>query len=105
MLQHRQPLESSRNSSDDSAKGSDADETLIALAVLFITSLLPTRCTVVGQTFNVLDNKKIRLQSAETQSFGTYSSVPKFVHDDCNAVSMVLSEDAPKKTTTRSESA
>jgi hypothetical protein len=56
MLQHRQPLESSRNSSDDSAKGSDADDTLIALAVLFVTSLLPTRCTVVGQTFNVLDN-------------------------------------------------
>jgi hypothetical protein len=40
---------------------------------------------------------KIRLWSAETQSSGTYSCVPKFVHDDCNAVSMMLSEDAPKE--------
>ncbi len=52
---------------------------------------------MVGRTFDVLDKKEIRLYSAETQSFETYSCVPKFVHDNCNAVSMVLSEDAPKK--------
>lgn len=33
ILQHRQPLESSRNSSDGSANGSDADEMLMALAI------------------------------------------------------------------------
>lgn len=38
-----------------------------------------------------------KIESAEIQSSGAYSRVPKFVHDDCNAVSMVLGEDAPEK--------
>ena len=41
----------------------------------------------------IIKNKVIECGNT---SFGTYSCVPKFVHDDRNAVSMVLSEDAPK---------
>jgi hypothetical protein len=100
MLQHRQPLASSRTSSDDSAKGSDVDETLIALAVLSSHNC-SQQDVVAGQTFDILDKRKglyteIRL--------GAYSCVPKFIHDDRNAVSMLLRENAPNKTTTRSES-
>jgi hypothetical protein len=92
MLQHRQPLASSKTSSDDSARGSDVDETLIALAVLSSHNC-SQQDVVAGQTFDILDkNEKLY---AETR-LGAYSCVPKFVHDDCNAVSMLLSEDAPK---------
>ncbi len=66
MLQHRQPLESSRNSSDDSAKGSDADETLMALAVL-LSHHDSQQDVVVGRTFNILDGKKKVIECGNTE--------------------------------------
>jgi hypothetical protein len=65
MLQHRQPLESSRNSSDDSAKGSDVDETLIALAVP-LSHHCAQREMVARHTFDVLDKHKPSFENAET---------------------------------------
>ncbi len=41
------------------------------------------------------DKNKIGRRDTEP---GAYSCVPELVHDDRNAVSMVLSEDAPNRT-------
>jgi hypothetical protein len=93
MLQHRQPLASSRTSSDDSAKGSVADETLIALAVL-LSHHSSQQNVAAGQTFDILNEINKTIARGNTE-LGAYSCVPKFVHDDRNAVSMMLGEDAP----------